>query len=154
RTTRFPALPALALLAGVAACGAGDAPGGEDAATEADAGPMAAVEEPGAPAPEAKSGAITVDGETAELEFKRFDAPADFPLQFATYVPEDMIVETTTAAGGRDAVRVVANFGGQRNENAFLWVLFHPPGTGEAAARRSAAETALTRGTTEEVPAS
>src|SRR5690606_10764274 len=117
RTTRIPALPALAPLAGLAACRAGDAParGGGAAATTTPGGGAADVpapapsamtaEDPGTPAPEAKTGTIAVGGGTAEIAFKRFDAPAGFPLQFSTYVPEDMIVETTTAAGGRDAVR-------------------------------------------------
>lgn len=167
RSTRSTALPALALLAGLAACGAGDAPGpgrdaGENAPAAARGGAadvpapapsaMTAAEDPGAPAPEAKTGTIAVAGGTAEISFKRFDAPAGFPLQFATYVPEDMIVETTTAAGGRDAVRVVANFGGTRDDNAFLWALFQPPGTDEATARRAAQEAASARGAAEALP--
>lgn len=149
-TTRFRALPALALLAGLAACGAGDAPpGGTGSTAGRSAGGAAAPDlapsgapamdaavDPNAPAPEAKTSTIAVAGGTAEISFKRFDAPAGFPLQFTTYVPEDMIVETLRA-GKADGVRVVVNFGGKRNENAYLWALFHPPGTDEAKARET-----------------
>jgi len=165
RTTRSTALPALALLAGLAACGTGDAPGrdaGENAraATSGAAAPdlapsgapaMDAAEDPGAPAPEAKTGTIAVAGGTAELAFERFDAPPSFPLQFATYVPEDMIVETLKA-GKADGVRVISNIGGRRKESAYLWAMFHPPGTAEARAREAYAGLVAKRGNPAEVP--
>jgi len=150
RTTRSSALAAL--LAGLAACGACDAP---------ESGPMTAVEKPGTAAPETKTAPVVVAprdtataaaGDTVELAFKRFDAPADFPLQFATYVPEDMIVETAMVGANRPAFRVVANFGGKRDVNAYLWVLFHPPGTSEARAREAYLEVVSKRDAVEEVP--
>jgi len=149
RRTRFAAFPALALLAGLAACG-GDAP---------ESGPMTAVEEEGAPAPETKTATVVVrgrdtaaeTGQAVELAFKRFDAPPDFPLQFATYVPEDLIVETLKA-GKAEGVRIISNIGGHRKESAYFWAMFHPPGTAEARAREAYAGLVEKRGNPAEVP--
>jgi len=166
RRTRSTALPALALLAGLAACGASDAPdrdAGENTRAAANSGApapdlapsgaaaMDAALDPNAPAPEAKTGTIAVAGATAEITFKRFETPPDFPLQFVTYVPEDMIVETLKA-GKAEGVRVISNIGGRRKESAYVWAMFHPPGTAEAKAREAYAGLVAKRGNPAEVP--
>ncbi|MBI3952023.1 MAG: hypothetical protein HY314_16375 [Acidobacteria bacterium] len=53
------------------------------------------------------------------------------------------------SSGEGDAIRFIANFGGKRNEDAYLEVFFYPAGTSEAQARALAKEAATSRGLTE-----
>src|SRR5262249_27516590 len=53
---------------------------------------------------------------------------------FTTYIPEDMIPEPA-GSGTQKAIRFVANFGGTREEEAYLEVLFYPADTTESTAK-------------------
>lgn len=55
-----------------------------------------------------------------------YQAPDDYPLRFSTYVPEDMDAETD--ASERTA-HFTAEFGGIRNDDAFVHLYVFPPDT-------------------------
>jgi hypothetical protein len=88
----------------------------------------------GAAVPEArpaeKRGTISIEGMDEELRVVLYESPADFPLGFSTYVPEDMVAERWPSNEG-DAVAFVAAFGGHRNEAAAMRVIAHRPGATE-----------------------
>jgi hypothetical protein len=73
---------------------------------------------------------IPIEGMDEELRVLLYESPADFPLGFSTYVPEDMVVERWPSNEG-DAVAFVAAFGGYRNEAAAMRVIAHRPGATE-----------------------
>lgn len=102
---------------------------------------------PGAPAerPDTVRGTILLEGMADSMTFILYESPAAFPVPFSTYVPEDMAVEAD-GSGGEDRVRFVAEFGGVRNEDAYLEASFLPAGTAEADARERARLFAERRG--------
>ena len=143
------ALTALALAALPALAACGDRPGKEDddGAAPGAAGIGAEAPAPDTARPPADTGTLVVAGKPETLAFRLYESPADFPLRFSTYVPEDVIVETTSVEG-RDAVRFTGTYNGARVDDEFLWVLFYPVGTPETDARRAADEIARARGGT------
>ena len=147
-TLRSPVLFALALAACNNGGDAGAASGGNDTIppppyTEAtlpqDSGPTAGV--PGNPTagqrPAHKQGAIMTEGTADTMELRLVQAPDDFPLQFSTYVPPDMEVDTDVSSDGGRSIKVLANFAGRRNERAYVQFHFYPPGTTRALARNA-----------------
>jgi hypothetical protein len=77
--------------------------------------------------PATKRGTITLEGDAEPITLKLFDSgSASLPVPFTTYVPEDMIPEPSSS-GTQKAIRFVANFGGHREEEAYMEVLFDPP---------------------------
>lgn len=102
-------------------------PGGSDNAT-GDAPP--AVDR--APV---KQGTLVIEGNPEPAEFRLYVTAEGWPLQFSTYYPADMIAEPVSSGEG-DAVRFIANFGGVRNDDAFVNVLVLPADTTEEQARQ------------------
>jgi hypothetical protein len=92
----------------------------------ADTTDPAVAEDPVARPPQ-KTVTVSMEGMDEELRLVRYDAPADFPFRFSTYIPEDMVAERWPSAEG-DAVAFVAAFGGQRNEAAAMRVIAHREG--------------------------
>lgn len=135
-TMRAAAWPlALAVVFSLAACSKTEAP-----ATPVAAAPAASVAA-AAPAarPASQQGTLTIEGAAQPLDFHLFDgAAAGLPLAFTTYVPADMLAEASTA-GETPAVRFVANFGGVRQDQAYLEIAFLPAGLAEAEALAAAA---------------
>lgn len=129
RARRHPLRPMLAALL-LAGCVPGDAAerAADDGAAPgsppptADSSAVARSEE----RPEEVQGSIVLEGLREPMRYQLFRAPPDFPLQFSTYVPEDMVVERGQAADGAE-VRFVANFAGRREPRATLSVLAPPP---------------------------
>jgi hypothetical protein len=85
--------------------------------------------------PATKTGTLSLEGNDDPFTFRLFDAAsASVPAPFTTYVPEDMIADIVGTDSGK-TVRFVANFGGRRQEQAYLEVAFFPPATSESEAR-------------------
>ncbi|HET7274480.1 MAG TPA: hypothetical protein VFI91_04845 [Longimicrobiaceae bacterium] len=93
--------------------------------------------------PETMEGTIGIEGMEEPMTYMLYTTRPGFGIPFSTYVPEDMVSQETSSGEG-DAVRFVANFGGQLSENAFMNVYFFPEGTTEAQASERAAEVAGT----------
>jgi hypothetical protein len=92
----------------------------------ADTAAPAVSEEPEAQ-PTRKTVTVSMEGMDEAMRLVRYDAPADFPLRFSTYIPEDMVAERWPSNEG-DAVAFVAAFGGERNEAAAMRVIAHRDG--------------------------
>lgn len=141
-------MAACGLLLTVAACSpsqpGNEAGQGSDNPVENDAGDRANDTQPGvsqpgenggdgAPAgqfdlgdlPAEKDGTIKIEGMDESIKLKLFDHP-----KYVTYHPEEMVAEPADSGEG-DAVSFIANFGGQRNENAFVHFFLYPEGTSE-----------------------
>ncbi len=126
---------ALAAMFSLAGCSKTEAPAVPMAA--APAASMAAA----APAarPASQQGTLTIEGAAQPFDFNLFDgAAAGLPLAFTTYVPADMLAEANPA-GETPAVRFVGNFGGVRQDQAYLEITFLPVGLTEAEALAAAA---------------
>lgn len=137
----------LALL-GAGCAAAGDAPAVEDPplppADSVEAPPPA----PGAERPDTVEGVINLEGSREPMTYHLYRSPADFPLPFSTYVPEDMVAEEVEAAGARE-VRFVAAFGGVRNEEMHVRARFPLAELGTEEARERAREIAEAMGSIE-----
>jgi hypothetical protein len=143
------AVAGLAGLALVAGCGDRTDPrADEDAlppAAVADTTEPAVSEDPVARAPH-KTVTVSMEGMDEALRLVRYDAPADFPLRFSTYIPEDMVAERWPSGEG-DAVAFVAAFGGQRNEAAVMRVIAHREGATAVEVEEILGQLALDLGT-------
>ncbi|HEX6938769.1 MAG TPA: hypothetical protein VF158_05110 [Longimicrobiales bacterium] len=137
RSTLVIALPFLA-----AGCGdrGTDTAAADDSATAdtapagtAPAGAPSTVET-AAPRPDTIRASISLEGTEEPMTFWLYRSTPEFPIPFTTYVPVDMAAEPAASAEGQ-AIRFVAEFGGIRNEQAFLAVAFPPAGLDEAGAR-------------------
>lgn len=95
-----------------------------------------------------KQGVLMLEGNPEPAEFRLFVSGEGWALPFSTYYPSDMITEAVNGADG-DAVRFIANFGGFRNDDAFIEALILPAGTSETHARQLAQQTADRRDLTE-----
>lgn len=121
---------ALTLVIGVACAeprGGGDASGAQSTAAGRRAAPLPFR-------PDTLHSTITLEGMDEPMTFWLYRSPPTFPLPFSTYVPTDMAAEPV-AADEADAVRFVAEFGGVRNEQAFLAVVALPDEYDRAAAQ-------------------
>lgn len=144
------------LLAAVGACGGERAGAGRpsgvpgipsptlSATTERRPQLVATEEYERGPRPEEKHATIRMEGFDEPFTLRLFRAPDDFPLQFSTYFPPDMLAEVTREPA--PGVSFVANFAGKRNDNAVLRVVFEPAGTIESAAKARARRAAAERG--------
>ena len=88
--------------------------------------------------PARKRAVVMIEGMADTVELSLVTAPEDSPLQFSTYAPPDMEVATDVVDGAR-SIRFVANFGGVRNERAYVQFHFYPRGTTRAIARNAVA---------------
>ena len=135
-----PARLAAVLAAGVLAPGAcggdrpapGDAPDGVEAPSAGEA-PVPAAGEASAARPDTVTDTLLVEGMPERMRLRLVRSPEGFPLPFSAYVPVDMEAEETTR-DGRPALRLVAAFGGVRNEDAFMELAAYPEGLDERAA--------------------
>lgn len=128
--------------AGATGAGRGDsgatgaAGSGSGAAGEGSSGSSGMVSTLPAPAlPPTKDVTISLEGSDEKMTFRLFLAPPDWPLGFHTYYPDDWIAEPDQKDS---AVRFVTNYGGRRNDDAYLLVRLFPKGTKEADAREAA----------------
>jgi hypothetical protein len=96
-----------------------DTPGIPSAAEEA--GPGSLVEE----RPALRTDTIRIEGMAEPIELRLVASPATFPLPFSTYVPPDLAFEGARR-GDQPELRFIAEFGGLRNESAFLEVAAYP----------------------------
>ncbi|HEX7118026.1 MAG TPA: hypothetical protein VF212_04525 [Longimicrobiales bacterium] len=139
RTNVIPCTLALTL----SLLGAGCADRGTDAVAAGDtaAADTATTGTPPAaalpPRPDTIHSTILLEGMADSMTYWLYRSPPAFPVPFTTYVPADMAAEPV-ASGEGDAFRFVAEFGGVRNEQAFLAVAFPPAGVDEAGARELA----------------
>ena len=79
-----------------------------------------------------------IDSIQIEGTYERFNAKlvaATASPRFSTYVPESMLYEPASSGEG-DGHYFYTNFGGNRNDNAFLLVFVFPEGTTEAQAQQ------------------
>lgn len=106
----------------------GDTAAASDTAT---AGDTAAASDPADPRPDVRTDTLFLEGMPEPIELGLFRAPDGFPLPFSAYIPSDMAVEVEAEgeAGEGAAARFVAEFGGHRNDDAFVHVFVFPPGT-------------------------
>ncbi len=65
------------------------------------------------------------------MQLRLFRSGDDFPLPFSAYVPDDMAAVSAAETDGAASVHFYAEFGGHRNEDAFVHVFVHPEGTRE-----------------------
>jgi hypothetical protein len=79
--------------------------------------------------PETKTELILVEGESTEMQLKRFDQ-SGFPI--ATYFPSEHFTEEMGASGEGQSVRFDWTYEGQKDENVYLH-LFFPSGSPTAA---------------------
>lgn len=86
---------------------------------------------------EIREDTILLEGMPEVVTGRLYRAPEGFPLPFSTYLPEGLAPESVQTNAGQ-AVRIVAEFGGRRNENAYLRITALPAGTTEAEARELA----------------
>lgn len=115
----------LLLLGAVAACGerADETAGAEDsspARIDTETG-----HEPGTRT-ETRTDTISIEGMSEPLSLRLFRARDDFPLPFGAYVPEDIDPRADPAEA---TVHFTAEFGGVRNEDAFVHLFVFPAGT-------------------------
>lgn len=104
------------ILLALPACAPGaDAPPAEDPAADVGqmtpAPPAAPSPAAGTERPETMRGALLIEGMEDSTTFRLYRAPEGFALPFSTYLPQDVLGE---------AVRFVANFGGERRERIYL----------------------------------
>ena len=100
--------------------------GGE---TDDDAG-TAAASDPPEPRPAAMTDTLMIEGMAEPVDLRLFRTDRDFPLPFSAYAPADMVPERHDEGDdGSSSVRFVAEFGGVRNDRAFVHLFVHPEGT-------------------------
>jgi hypothetical protein len=80
---------------------------------------------PGRPA--VRLDTIYIEGMPQPVQLQLVESPATFPMPFTTYVPSDFAFEGTRR-GDQPEVRFSAEFGGQRNPDAFLEIAPYPTG--------------------------
>lgn len=131
--TAMPLLVALLLATGCAGP-TEDAVPGSGGAGDATSGAPAPAADTLPPRPDTIVSTIPLEGMDEPMTFWLYRSPPTFPLPFSTYVPTDMAAEPV-AADEADAVRFVAEFGGVRNEQAFLAVVALPDEYDRAAAQ-------------------
>jgi hypothetical protein len=80
---------------------------------------------------------IYIEGMPEPVQLQLVESPAIFPMPFTTYIPPGFRFEEIRR-GDQPEVRFVAEFGGQRNSDAFLEIAAYPTGlTLEAAEERA-----------------
>ncbi len=75
--------------------------------------------------PATSTDTLEIEGMREPIELRLFEAGDDFPLPFTAYIPQDMRAEVH----GDGTLKIVAEFGGVRNENAFIHFYTFPEGT-------------------------
>jgi len=97
--------------------------------------------------PKTREVALPIEGTTETIAVNLLEAPKAFPLNFSTYMPDDMQVETVSSGEG-DALRITAAFGDQPSEQAALTIFAFPDRVSAQEALQVAEQTALALGGT------
>lgn len=71
--------------------------------------------------PATKTATISVEGEKVPVTLKLYDQYSDL---FTTYFPDKEFIAEGLSSGEGTGVRFIANFGGSRNENAYVHIAF------------------------------
>ena len=122
-------ITAIILLGSLAGCtGQGDQ-AAADADSAGDREPPRAVFADPEPRPATRTDTIGLEGMPTPMQLRLFQTEEDFPLPFSTYVPPDMAAEVEETAGAGASARFVAEFGGRRNDRAFVHLYVFPAGT-------------------------
>ena len=109
---------------------------GTQAAPGSASGDPSVVHHPETPArPEEKRDSIQLEGNWEPLTAKLFKPHSDVP--FSVYVPEDMLFEQASSGEG-EGFYFYTNFGGKRNQDAFMLVFMLPRGASASDAQRLA----------------
>lgn len=116
--------PAPAVLLTLLLTGCADAPERDAAEGPSDAAPTTSAADD-AHRPDRLMDTLTVEGMAEPVELRLFSTPNDFPLPFTAYVPEDMAV----SADESGVVDFVAEFGGTRDDDAFMHLYVFPRNT-------------------------
>jgi|SRR5690606_18367102 len=77
--------------------------------------------------PAERAGTLSVEGTPEPVTLQLYDEPS---APFTTYLPEGDFIAETPASGQGTNVRFVANFGGVRNDDAYLHFFFPDEGAG------------------------
>lgn len=126
------------LLAAACSDSSPDAAGGTDAATNtADPASAPAPDTSVAERPATATDTILLEGLPEAVPLRLIRSPGGFPLPFTAYVPTAMDPEFSTAGDGA-TLDIVAEFGGRRNDDAFLHLYVFPEGTSRQAAEAAA----------------
>jgi len=94
---------------------------------------------------------VQIEGMGERIAVVRFQAPLEYPKDFLTVVPTDMVVDYATSGAG-DVIRFEADFGGIRRPDAALSFTVLPEGTEPQEARATAIEIAREHGGTRHSP--
>lgn len=133
RPARRPACPPLrsltpglvvlggVLLLGLSGCGESSADRSRDVAENG-----AASDGPASARADSRTDTLRIEGVPEPITLRLFRADDDFPLPFTTYVPEEMAASTDESEG---TAHFTAEFGGVRNEDAFIHLYVFPPDT-------------------------
>jgi hypothetical protein len=106
-----------------------------------DAAPPNTASRPGATTPAASSRPVTkrvgvsIEGTIDTMDLHLVRSPEGWAPPFSTYRPADMLNESASSGEG-DGMRFIANFGGVRNDDAFVHVFIYPATATEAEVRR------------------
>ncbi|WP_242037985.1 hypothetical protein [Tolypothrix sp. FACHB-123] len=71
--------------------------------------------------PATKTATITVEGEKVPVTLKLYDQYSDL---FTTYFPDKELIAEGLSSGEGTGVKFIANFGGSRNDNAYVHIAF------------------------------
>lgn len=91
--------------------------------------------------PDTRSDTLLLEGMPQPVSLQLVRAPEDVPAPFTTYATSDFEVESDQP-GDQRTLRLVAAFGGQRNDDAFIEIASYPSGVEEAEAIERARRTA------------
>ncbi len=71
--------------------------------------------------PATKTATISIEGEKTPITLKLYNQYSDL---FTTYFPDKEFIAEGSSSGEGTGVRFIANFGGSKNENAYIHVAF------------------------------
>lgn len=114
--------PAVTVLLGLLLAAAAGCPPADEATSDPEAAPATETRE----RPATRSDTILLEGMAEPIELELFETPDGFPLPFTAYFPSDMAASADADDG---TAHFVAEFGGVRNEDAFLHVFVFAEGT-------------------------
>lgn len=71
---------------------------------------------------------LRIEGMVESMQMYLVESPKDFPIQFSTYVPVEMVTETASLKDGK-LINIMANFGGKLNKDARLTIFAFAEGS-------------------------
>ncbi|HEX6983194.1 MAG TPA: hypothetical protein VF181_10575 [Balneolaceae bacterium] len=84
---------------------------------------------------------ISIEGMVESMRMYLLEPPENFPIQFSTYAPAEMVTETVNLENGK-SISIMANFGGRLNKNAQLTIFAFPAGSVGSEVHKRVAEIA------------